>query len=158
MTRANALTGLAFRTIIGTDEYRTNLLCLKSRVAPLKKVILPQLELSAAVLLAQLIKKIADLIDLSKARIFLWSGYVNNRPQLDNVTILQMVSFCVSSSRRDSTPDSIRFLAACSLFWQSRRHTIARYGPPRIAQRNLVVAGPKILAIQREQRAKLWIH
>lgn len=61
------------RTRIGTNEYRTELLCSKSRVAPLKAVTLPRLELSAAVLLAHLMKSVVDSIDILNLQIFLWS-------------------------------------------------------------------------------------
>ncbi|XP_055589816.1 uncharacterized protein LOC129741997 [Uranotaenia lowii] len=43
-------------------EERTNLLCAKSRVAPLKKVTLPRLELLAAVLLAELASRIKGIL------------------------------------------------------------------------------------------------
>jgi len=55
------------------NEYRTELLCSKSRVAPLKATSLPRLELSAAVLLARLLEKIRDSFDSSHMSVFLWS-------------------------------------------------------------------------------------
>jgi len=61
------------RTQISSSEFRGELLCSRSRVAPIKSVSLPRLELSAALLLAQLIDKISKAIDLANTRIFLWS-------------------------------------------------------------------------------------
>jgi len=61
------------RTELAPDRYRTELLCSRSRVAPLKAVSLPRLELSAAVLLARLVAKVIQSVGSAPARVFLWS-------------------------------------------------------------------------------------
>lgn len=59
------------RTQIENNEFCSELLCAKSRVAPVKTLTLPKLELSAGVLLAQLIDKIKKAIDLEGSDFFM---------------------------------------------------------------------------------------
>ncbi|XP_036148006.1 uncharacterized protein LOC118647346 [Monomorium pharaonis] len=64
---------LYIRTKLGSNQYRTELLCSRSRVAPLKAISLPRLELAAALLLARLLEKTRASLDLARMKIFLWS-------------------------------------------------------------------------------------
>lgn len=61
------------RTEDSQQNYHSNLICSKSRVAPLKATSLPRLELSAALLLSRLIDKIKLSLELTDTKIFLWS-------------------------------------------------------------------------------------
>ncbi|XP_011696421.1 PREDICTED: uncharacterized protein LOC105455072 [Wasmannia auropunctata] len=57
----------------GEDNFKVNLVAAKTRVAPLKPMTVPRLELSAAVLLARLISRIRDVLKLHHAPLFLWT-------------------------------------------------------------------------------------
>ncbi|KAK9708703.1 Pao retrotransposon peptidase [Popillia japonica] len=64
---------LYIRSKINNDYFRTKLLCANPRVALLEKVTLPRLELCSAVLLAQLVQKVRDTINIKINKQYLWS-------------------------------------------------------------------------------------
>jgi hypothetical protein len=64
---------LYLRSVNQQGEVTTKLPCSKSRVAPVKKVTLPRLELCGALLLAQLIQKTEPALNLKIDRIVLWT-------------------------------------------------------------------------------------
>ena len=64
---------LYVRTSHSDDTHAVKLWCSKSRVAPLKSISIPKLELCGALLLAKLLQKVLPLTNRQVDNIFLWS-------------------------------------------------------------------------------------
>ncbi|XP_018406350.1 PREDICTED: uncharacterized protein LOC108782552, partial [Cyphomyrmex costatus] len=64
---------LYIRSISCDGQIEVHLLCSKSRVAPLKALSIPRLELCAALLLAQLVSKIWNCLPFQVESVFLWT-------------------------------------------------------------------------------------
>lgn len=61
------------RSILADETVHVALLCSKSRVAPMKKLTIPRLELCAMQLLVHLVQKVLSTINFSIDEIFYWS-------------------------------------------------------------------------------------
>ncbi|XP_063989071.1 uncharacterized protein LOC135168622 [Diachasmimorpha longicaudata] len=86
------------RSVDKNGNILTTLVCSKNRVAPLKTISLPKLELCAALLLTRLLKTYLDATTLKFNSIFLWSDssitlqWINMQPYLLNTFVANRVA------------------------------------------------------------------
>lgn len=63
-----------FARSFNDDHVRTNLICSRTRISPLKELTIPKLELQACLLLAKLIKKVSSILGLPLANAVCFSN------------------------------------------------------------------------------------
>ncbi|XP_067210840.1 uncharacterized protein [Linepithema humile] len=74
------------RTTDDTGKIISKLICSKTKVAPLKRLTIPRLELSGAVLLVKLVKQVLHALHREDVRLYLWCDssitltWINNHP------------------------------------------------------------------------------
>lgn len=54
-------------------EIQVNIVCVKTKVAPLKKLTIPRLELNAALMLSRLVTSVRTALALEDRSIFMWT-------------------------------------------------------------------------------------
>ncbi|XP_011313118.1 uncharacterized protein [Fopius arisanus] len=68
-----AMSTVVYLKIFNGDKQDITLVCSKTKVAPLKRLTIPRLELTAALLLAKLTKYVKDQLNLTNATTYLWT-------------------------------------------------------------------------------------
>lgn len=93
------------RCVNSNGQYSANLLCAKSRVAPLRQVSLPRLELCAAALLVNLIAKIREAITINFTSYYFWSdstitlGWIKSPPSRWQTFVANRVALIQTHSK-----------------------------------------------------------
>ncbi|XP_034951554.1 uncharacterized protein [Chelonus insularis] len=81
-----AIAAVVYIKTYGLNTTQVTLLCSKTRVAPIKRMTIPRLELSAAVLLTKLVAQCRQVLNLNQAPCYLWTDsaivhiWLNNHP------------------------------------------------------------------------------
>ncbi|XP_018359711.1 PREDICTED: uncharacterized protein LOC108758964 [Trachymyrmex cornetzi] len=89
---------LYVRSVGKHGDTAVRLLCAKSRVAPLKTVTIPRLELCGALLLARLYREIDNVLNITRDKVIFWSDstvvlhWLNTSPHLLNTFVANRVA------------------------------------------------------------------
>ncbi|XP_018307568.1 uncharacterized protein [Mycetomoellerius zeteki] len=132
----HAFAAVVYIRVVSPSDIRVTFVSAKTKVTPLRRVTISRLELSAAVLLVKLIRKVRDVLDLTRSTSHLWTdstvalAWIKSHPSRWKEFVQHRVSFIQELSN-------------------SRWHHIAgKENPADLASRGI--------SPQRLQQERLW--
>ncbi|XP_018397720.1 PREDICTED: uncharacterized protein LOC108775764 [Cyphomyrmex costatus] len=132
----HALAATVYIRVVSPSDTRVTLVSAKTKVTPLKRVTIPRLELSAAVLLVKLIRKVRDVLDLNRSISYLWTD--------STVTLAWIKSH--PSRWKEFVQHRVSFIQELSN--SSWHHIAGKENPADLASRGV--------SPQRLQQERLW--
>lgn len=160
-----AYAAVAYARVVCEDgEVKTNLIAARSRVAPVKSLSIPRLELCGALLLSRLLKQIKEAIRLPAYKIYAWTdstivlSWLSGDPTRWNVFVRNRVVeitdnigsqwYHVASSENPadvaSRGLSVSELRKCDIWWD---------GPKWLKESNINTAKPNVENTKEEIRS-----
>ncbi|XP_055604271.1 uncharacterized protein LOC129752524 [Uranotaenia lowii] len=153
----NAYSAVAYFRIIDRDQVRCSLITSKAKVAPLKPMSIPRIELQAAVIGSRLIQTVESLHTIPIAKKFLWtdSCTVLSWIQSDARKFRQFVAFRIGEILEHTRPDQWR--------WVPTKQNVADEATkwlngPSLDSKSRWFKGPGFLYLSEEQWPKQSKH